>query len=176
MTDDTLLPGRRATLLAVARSIGMATGPVVAYYLLPMDGPFDGGTITGLVLGLIVVTALFLWQVRAIARSPYPQLRAAESLAALVTLFALLFATSYFLLERSTPGSFTEPLTRTDALYFTLTVISTVGFGDITARTETARVMAMIQMAGGLLLVGVAARVVVKAVETGKRRQAPKNK
>lgn len=55
-------------------------------------------------------------------------------------------------------------------------MISTVGFGDITARTETARVMTMIQMVGGLLLVGVAARVVVKAVETGQRRQDPKAK
>ncbi|MCX4907491.1 potassium channel family protein [Streptomyces sp. NBC_00878] len=160
----------------MARSIGMATGLIVAYYLLPMDGPFDDGTIAGLVLGLLALTALFLWQIRAIARSPHPPLRAVESLAALVTLFALLFATSYFLLERATPGSFTEPLTRTDALYLTLTVISTVGFGDITAHTETARVMTMIQMVGGLLLVGVAARVVVKAVETGQRRQDPKTK
>ncbi|MEV3909174.1 potassium channel family protein [Streptomyces canus] len=176
MTGDLSRPGRRATLSALARSIGMATGLIVGYYLLPMDGSFDAGTIAVLVLGLLVLTALFLWQVRAIARSHYPQLRAVESLAALVTLFALLFATSYFLLERATPGSFTEPLTRTDALYFTFTVISTVGFGDITARTETARVMTMIQMVGGLLLVGVAARVVVKAVETGQRRQDPKAK
>ncbi|WP_405526338.1 potassium channel family protein [Streptomyces canus] len=174
MTGNPSRPGRRASLLAVARSIGMATGLIVAYYLLPMDESFDAGTIAGLVLGLLALTALFLWQIRAIARSRYPQLRAVESLAALVTLFALLFATSYFLLERATPGSFTEPLTRTDALYFTLTVISTVGFGDITAHTETARVMTMIQMVGGLLLVGVAARVVVKAVETGQRRQDPK--
>ena len=176
MADAPLRPGRRATLPAVVRSIGMASGLVVAYYLLPLDTAFDGGTIAGLVIGLIAVTVLFLWQVRAIARSPYPQLRAVESLAALVTLFALLFATSYFLLERATPGSFTERLTRTDALYFTFTVISTVGFGDITAHTETARVMTMIQMVGGLLLVGVAARVVVKAVETGQRRQGSKTK
>ena len=99
-----------------------------------------------------------------------------ESLAAVVPLFVLLFATSYFLLERATPGSFTEPLTRTEALYFTLTVISTVGFGDITAHTETARVMTMIQILGGILLVGIAARVVVKAVDTGRRRQDPKNR
>jgi hypothetical protein len=32
-------------------------------------------------------------------------------------------------------------LTRTDALYFTVTVFSTVGFGDITAKTETARLV-----------------------------------
>ncbi|WP_330289735.1 hypothetical protein [Streptomyces sp. NBC_00576] len=38
--------------------------------------------------------------------------------AAVGPLFVLLLAASYFLLERATPGSFTEPLTRTDALYF----------------------------------------------------------
>ncbi|MFF9086603.1 potassium channel family protein [Streptomyces sp. NPDC014991] len=85
----------------------------------------------------------------------------------------LLFATSCFLLARNTHGSFTEPLTRTDALYFALTVVSTVGFGDITARTETARVMTMIQIVGGILLVGLAARVVVRAAEAGRRRRDP---
>ncbi|KUN78548.1 potassium channel family protein [Streptomyces griseoruber] len=174
MVDDRAGAGPRAALWAVARSIGVPAGLVVAYYLLPMDGPWGVGPVAGLVLGLIAVTALFLWQVRAIVGSPHPGLRAVESLAAVVTLFALLFATSYFLLERATPGSFTEPLTRTDALYFALTVISTVGFGDITARTETARVMTMIQMAGGILLVGIATRVVVKAVDTGRRRRDPK--
>nr|WSY50970.1 potassium channel family protein [Streptomyces sp. NBC_00886] len=174
MGDDRAGPGPRATLPAVARAIGVSAGLIVAYYLLPMDEPFDGGTVTGLVLGLLAVTALFLWQVRTIARSPHPELRAVESLAAVVPLFVLLFATSYFLLERATPGSFTEPLTRTDALYFTFTVLSTVGFGDITAHTDTARVMTMIQIVGGILLVGVAARVVVRAVEAGRRRD-PKN-
>ena len=94
MADDRAGPGPRATLPAVARSIGMSAGLVVSYYLLPMDSPFDVGTVAGLVLGLIAVTALFLWQVRAIVRSPHPELRAVESLAAVVTLFALLFATS----------------------------------------------------------------------------------
>ena len=43
-------------------------------------------------------------------------------------------------------ASFTEPLTRADALYFTVTVFSTVGFGDITAKSETARVVLIVQM------------------------------
>jgi hypothetical protein len=34
-------------------------------------------------------------------------------------------------MERASAASFTEPLTRTDALYFSVTVFSTVGFGDI---------------------------------------------
>ncbi|MBB6419269.1 potassium channel family protein [Streptomyces sp. AK010] len=174
-TDTPKSPGRRAAVLAGARSAGMATGLVIAYYLLPMDQPLAAGTTAGLVLGLLAVTALFLWQVRAIVRSPHPQLRAVESLAAVATLFALLFATSYFLLEHDTAGSFSEPLSRTDALYFTLTVFSTVGFGDITAGSTTARVMTMIQMVGGILLAGVAIRVVVSAIQAGLRRQGKKD-
>lgn len=86
-------------------------------------------------------------------------------------LFLVLFAASYYLLERSEPGSFSETLNRTDALYFTLTTFATVGFGDITARSQTGRVLTMVQMAGGLLLVGVAARVLASAVQAGLSRQ-----
>ncbi|MEV7734394.1 potassium channel family protein [Streptomyces sp. NPDC088921] len=174
--DATTRAGRRTALLTVVRSTGVAAGLLVAYYLLPLDAPFDGGTVAGLVLGVIAVTALFLWQMHTVVRSPHPQLRAVEALAAVVTLIVLLFATSYFLLERATPGSFTESLTRTGALYFALTVFSTVGFGDITARTDTARVMTMIQMAGGILLAGVAARIVVRAVAVGRRRGDSKDR
>ncbi|MFD4977301.1 potassium channel family protein [Streptomyces sp. NPDC058424] len=62
-------------------------------------------------------------------------------------------------------------MTRTDALYFALTTFTTVGYGDITARSQTGRVLAMLQMTGGLLLVGVAARVLTDAIQAGLRQQ-----
>nr|WP_245769974.1 potassium channel family protein [Streptomyces radiopugnans] len=146
---------------------------LVAYYLLPVDEEFTGGTAVILVLGLLAVLALFLWEIREIEHSPRPILRAAEALVSVLLLFLLLFATVYHLLERAEPGSFTEPLTRTDALYFALTTFATVGYGDITARSQTARIIVMVQMAGGLLLVGVAARLVVDTVKSALRRRAP---
>ncbi|MFI5821838.1 potassium channel family protein [Streptomyces rishiriensis] len=164
-------PARRQTVLAMLRTVVTATGLVFGYYLLPMDEGFSGGSAAGIVLGLMAMLALFAWQVRTITRSPSPRLRAVESLAATLPLFLLLFATAYYLLERSTHGSFSEPLTRTDSLYFTLTVFSTVGFGDITADTQTARILTMVQITGNILLVGVAAKVVAGAVQTGLRRK-----
>jgi hypothetical protein len=47
---------------------------------------------------------------------------------------------------------FAGPLTRTDALYFTVTVFPTVGFGDITARSETARIVVTGQMIADLVI------------------------
>ncbi|MEV5379100.1 MULTISPECIES: potassium channel family protein [Streptomyces] len=155
---------------AVLRPLGTATGLVVAYYLLPMDQRFEGSAAVGLVLGLVAVAALFTWQIRSILRSPRPRLRAVEALATTVPLFLLLFAATYHLMEQARPGDFTEPLSRTDALYFALTVFSTVGFGDITPRTEPARIATMVQMAGDILLVGVAAHVVVGAVQSALGR------
>ncbi|MFJ9025664.1 potassium channel family protein [Streptomyces sp. NPDC102259] len=164
-------PARRQAVLAVLRTAVTSTGLVVGYYLLPMDSGFSGGSAVGIVVGLLAMLALFAWQIRTITRSPSPRLRAVETLATTLPLFLLLFAAAYYLLERSTHGSFSEPLTRTDSLYFTLTVFSTVGFGDITADTQTARILTMVQITGNILLVGVAAKVVAGAVQRGLRRK-----
>lgn len=164
-------PGRRAAAGAVLRSVFTVAALVTAYYLLPLTGYRTAGALALLVCGLLGVLLVFSWQVWIIMRSPYPRVRAVEALAITAALFLVLFATAYYLLDQSVPGSFSEPLTRTDALYFTLTTFSTVGFGDITARSETGRVVTMAQMAGGLLLVGGAVRVVVGAVQVGLRRR-----
>ena len=164
-------PRRWAAVVAVARAVLITVGLVAAYYLLPLDERGTAGASALLVCGLLAVLLVFAWEVRAITRSPHPRLRAIEALAATLVLFLVLFAGAYYLLDRSTPSSFSEPLTRTDALYFTLTTFSTVGYGDITARSQTGRVLTMLQMTGGLLLVGVAARVLTSAVQAGLRRQ-----
>jgi hypothetical protein len=62
-------------------------------------------------------------------------------------------------------------LTRTDALYFTVTVFSTVGFGDITAKTEAARPVVTGQMIVDLVVIALMVKVVVGAVKQGRQRQ-----
>jgi voltage-gated potassium channel len=83
----------------------------------------------------------------------------------------VLFASTYFVMARLAAGSFGTPLTRTDALYFTVTVFSTVGFGDITAKTETARAVVTGQMIADLVILGLAIKVIVGAVRRGQQRQ-----
>jgi hypothetical protein len=161
---------RRKSLLAGIRSVITATGCFLAYYLLPLDHAFTGGAAVGLAIGLLGLGLLFAWQILMIARSSTPRLRAVEASSSMVPLLLVLFATTYYLLERGEPGSFSEPLTRTDSLYFTLTVFSTVGFGDITASSQTARAVTMGQMATNILFVAVAARIAVGAIHAGLRR------
>ena len=59
----------------------------------------------------------------------------------------------------------------TDALYFTVTVFTTVGFGDIAAKSEGARILVTAQMIVDLLILGIGAKVILGAVTRGRQRQ-----
>jgi voltage-gated potassium channel len=165
-------PPRRLIVRAVLRGVLVTTALVVLYYLLPLDRPWDTATAVRLLVGLLVFAGVTVWQVRAIAGSRYPGLRAAEALGLIVPLYLLLFASTYFVMERASAANFTEPLTRTDALYFSVTVFTTVGFGDIAAKSETARVVLIVQMLADLALLGAGARVLLGAVRRGQQRRS----
>ncbi len=177
MTDQRhqeLPPAKRRRLIigAVLRGLLVTTVLVVLYYLLPLDQPWDTGTAVRLLIGLLVFAGLTVWQVRAITGSRYPAMRAFETLGLIVPFYLLLFASTYFVMERASAANFTQPLTRTDALYFSVTVFTTVGFGDITAKSETARVVLIVQMLADLALLGAGARVLLGAVRRGQQRRS----
>ena len=153
------------------RALGSTVALVTIYYLLPFDRTSTGGAAAILVLGLVLLVGLVAFQVRSIIRSRFPALRAVEALATSVPLFLLLFAGSYLVLSTISARSFGQSLTHTDALYFTVTVFSTVGFGDITAKTEAARLVVTSQMIADLLIIGLGIRVILGAVARSRQQQ-----
>ena len=163
---------RRLILRAVLGSLLVATVVVVLYYVLPLDGRWDSDVAVRLLIGVLAFAGVMVWHVRAIAGARYPGLRAAVALGMIIPFFLVLFASTYFLMERASAASFTQPLTRTDALYFTVTVFSTVGFGDISPKSEAARVVLIAQMLSDLVLLGVGVRLLLLAVQRG-RQQTP---
>lgn len=144
---------------------------VVIYYLLPLDHSSAGVAVTMLLIGLAALIGLVTFQVRSIIASPFPGLRGLEALATSVPLFLLLFASTYVVMATMSASNFSQPMTRSNALYFTVTVFATVGFGDITAKTEAARLVVTGQMITDLIILGLGARVIVGAVTRGRQRQ-----
>lgn len=167
-------PSWRVIALSLLRAIGSVVAFVTIYYLLPLDSSARWAAITILLVGLIVLIALIGYSVRLILKSPFPGLRAVEALAVAVPLFLVLFAGAYAVMDRIAPASFTQTLTHTDALYFTVSVFSTVGFGDITARTDAARIVVTVQMIMDLVVIGVAIQAIVGAARHARARQSEK--
>jgi hypothetical protein len=158
------------TVLRAAVSVAVL---VALYYLLPLDHASTPAVVTMLIIGLVAFIALVAFHVRSIMRSPFPQLRAIEALAINVPLFLLLFAATYVVLAAISTSNFGGHLSHTDGLYFAVTVFSTVGFGDITARTETAQLVVTGQMIADLIILGLAIKVIVGAVKRGQRQSTP---
>jgi voltage-gated potassium channel len=162
---------RRIIVRAVLLAAGSTVALVAIYYLLPLNRSSTWVAVTMLAIGLVVLIGLVAFQVRRILRSRYPGLRAVEALATSIPLFLLLFASTYVVMAAISAGNFSEPLTRTDALYFTVTVFSTVGFGDITAKTEAARLVVTGQMIVDLVAIALVVKVIVGAAKQGRQRQ-----
>jgi hypothetical protein len=174
-TQDPTVPRPPSRRLAwtVLRVVGSVVVLAILYSVLPLDRSSATATVTMLLIGLAGFVALVGFQVRMIVRSRYPALRAIESLAISIPFFLLLFAATYVALANLAPASFGEHLTHTDGFYFTVTVFSTVGFGDITAKTETARMVVTGQMLADLIIYGVAIKVFARAVKRGQQSKAP---
>ena len=163
---------RRLVLRASLQALATTTLLVALYYALPLDERSDAWTVTQLVFGLVVLAGIVAWQVRAIIGSEFPRVRMLQALFMAVPFYVLTFAAAYFLISGSGDANFAEPLSRTDALYFTVTVLSTVGFGDITPKSEIARLVVTGQMIANLILIGLGARTLLGAAQLGLQRRS----
>jgi voltage-gated potassium channel len=129
-----------------------------------------------LVGGVILIGVVIAWQIRAILISPFPRLRGFQTLISGIPLLLVVFAAVYYLTGLAQPGSFTEPIDKTGAMYFTVTVFSTVGFGDITAKTDLARTLVTIQMLFNLVVLGLVAKVIFGAVDIGVKKRSAEHR
>jgi preprotein translocase subunit YajC len=149
----------------------IGTVVVVTYFAVPLSshataraGVFLGGS-------MIALAAIVWWHLHSVMNSRVPRIRSIAALITTLPLFLVVFATAYFILSRSDGANFSERLTRLDALYFALTVFTTVGFGDIAPMTQLARATTTLQMAADLVLVGLLVRALVGAARIGVARR-----
>src|SRR5947209_11658652 len=144
---------RRILLRSVVRLAVTAAASLTAYLVLPFTRLTEGKSLAWFSVALLVLLLIIVQQIRATLRSPHPRLRAAEALFTSILLFMVVFATTHYLLNTYAVGSYSQEMTRVDALYFVTTTLATVGFGDIAPVSELARILTTLQMVGGLVLI-----------------------
>ena len=150
---------RRVLTFAIARLLAFSVLVLAIYFIVPVGG-FNNDNpaaawirLAGVVLIFFAVLAV---QLRMILVAYIPRVRAAAAVAETLLMFLCLFALLYSSMSLTDPSSFSEPLSKTDALYFTTSTFATVGFGDITPVTQLARAVVSAQMIadlGALLLI-----------------------
>jgi hypothetical protein len=165
---------RRHIVTTGVRAVATSLLVLAAYFVVPIINHPHERILLRLVTGLGIFLAALTYEVRAIMRSEQPILRAAVAMALVIPVFIVVFAWTYLTLGRSDPGAFSQPLDRISALYFTVTVFSTVGFGDITPTSDPARVTAMVQMMCDLVFIAVVIRLILEAARgsLGRRPQS----
>jgi hypothetical protein len=152
---------RRSVSSALARALAAAVVLLVAYALMPLAVLSDVELIgrVALVGGLVAVV---VWvEVRAVARAELPELRAVEALTVTVTVVVIAFAAGYLNLSSRDPEAFNERLGRTSSLYFTMTTLATIGFGDIHPVSQQARLGVMAQIVANVVVLGAAVRLII---------------
>jgi hypothetical protein len=158
---------RRLAILRAVLTILLAWVLIVGgYYVLPFDHLSQGHNIFRLAVVAALVAAVLVWQIRRISFAALPELRAIEALGIVIAVFLVGFSIIYLSMSHNSMSTFTQGLDHTRALYFTISVFSTVGFGDITPRTDTARLVVAAQMLLDLAIIGAVVRLIFNAARS----------
>ena len=151
------------TLLTVALAWAVLFG---LYYLIPFDDRTSGESVFRLGLGIVGFIGVLAFELTRVRQSDWPLLRAIQALGVAIAVFLTVFAALYLSLSEATASSFSETLDHTGALYLTITVFSTVGFGDITPDSELARILVSLQMLLDLVVLGAVVRLILNAAKS----------
>ena len=130
---------------------------LLLYALAPIEGHGAAFAATlAACVGICLILVVFARQITRVSRSQRPVLAAVEALALVFGMFLCLFALLYVAMSEGDPAAFTagdqqggRPVLHDD-------VLATVGFGDISAVSDGARIMVTVQMVLGMILIGTA--------------------
>jgi voltage-gated potassium channel len=123
------------------------------------------------VLTVIGLAALVVRRIRRLLEDPTTV--DLPTLAVLLAATIIAFSTTYFVLQRSSPGEVAGLETRLDALYMTLVTVTTVGYGDVHPAGQAARGIACLQLVFNAFFLGALLRTV--SFTLGSRRSAARD-
>jgi|GEM_PF-1298974 len=157
----------------VGRSVLVVTGCLAIYVVCPVPGKNAPPLLSWLLfaVGVLAIGYAVVALVRRRRMSPDDSGVRLEALVALVYALVVFFALTYLSLS-TREDEFVGIDNRVDALYFTVSTVATVGFGDVHAVGSAARVAVTVHMVMDLLVLGIAARLVGPALT---RRWAEKS-
>lgn len=139
------------------RIVALIALVVVLYFTVPVNNDLGRSPALLVVVDVVAVallTAGVIWQVRLQLDGTAPRV---DGLVLALVVSVLSFALTFYILEDRDPGQIAELHTRLDSLYFTMSTLLTVGYGDVHAVGQTARGLVVVQMLFNVLVIATAA-------------------
>lgn len=153
---------------AVGTGLLMVAATVV-YYLVPVPHRMrETWWAVMFGAGVLVLAALIVLAVRRLLRTGV--VTRIRGLLLVLTVTVLFFSWADESVARL-PDQFVSLTTKTDALYFNISTLATVGFGDVHASGQLARAAVTLQIIFNLVIIGTAVGMISGLVqETAKKR------
>jgi hypothetical protein len=165
-------PPARSARAYLLRALGACGLLVAIFYLAPVEPGATGGQLavrSAIAAVAAALLALLIWRMVARVIRNEPEVRLAGLLVALFC-GLVLFAFVDFAIAVSSPGQFYDLETKTDALYFAVATLATVGYGDVHATGQLARAVVIGQMLFNLAVIATGGTVLVGRITGGRRR------
>jgi voltage-gated potassium channel len=155
----------------VITTLGSLAACLLLYYGVPL-GDADRAWVQILlfVLGFVGLCYLVAFQVRRQLRAGREPSVRVQSVIGLLSPIIVFFSIAYYLLAIHGNGEFVGIETRTDALYFTVVTLGTVGYGDVHPVGQASRVVAIVQILFDLAVIGVLVAVATQRLKERAER------
>jgi voltage-gated potassium channel len=152
-----------------AATVLLAVLATVVYFALPVPSRMKESSWALLFsLGVAVLGVLILVAIRRLLRAG--EGARIRGLALLLVLTVLWFSWCEDALA-ALPGQFAQLSTKIDAVYFNVSTLSTVGYGDVHAVGQLARAAVTVQIVFNLVFIGAAAGIVTGALRSRATRR-----
>jgi voltage-gated potassium channel len=147
----------------VVTTSAVVGGLLLVYALAPFERPWGAAVGIAVAVGSVPGLVHFL---RRVLASPHPFV---DAVAAVTITFALLVlgsSAAYYAMGAADPAAFDGLETKVDAVYFTVVLTSTIGFGDIVPLSQAARLLTTIHIAFSVVMAGGSVRLLARAARS----------
>ena len=139
---------------------------LTVYFLVPLASSELGAIerIVGTIAAGVILLLALIYMRRRATNVPL--------LVVLLVLVAVTFAATFYVIASNRPGEFDGIETRIDALYFTLTTMTTTGYGDIHANGQLSRVLVSVVFVFDIIFLSLVAAEASRIVDARQSRKA----